>query len=149
MARESAGILMFRRDPDLEVFLAHPGGPFWQEKDLGAWTIPKGVIEANEDGLTAAIREFGEETGITLDPAAAYIDLGAVKQKSGKVVQAWATEGDADCSQVQSNLVQTKWRGQWITVPEVDRCEWFPAVEAMRRVNPAQAELIVRLAQKL
>lgn len=133
----------------MEVFLAHPGGPFWEGKDHGSWTIPKGLIEDDEDGLRAAIREFAEETGIELDPAASYLELGKIKQKSGKIVHAWACEGEAQAGAVQSNLVQTKWKGKWITVPEVDRCEWFSAAEAIERINPAQAELILRLALKL
>lgn len=149
MARESAGILLYRRPKDggIQVFLAHPGGPFWGEKDEGAWTIPKGEIEEGEDLLAAGVREFQEETGVLL--AGPFADLGNIRQKSGKVVHAWACEGDADPAMVKSNFVQVKWAGQMITVPEVDRCEWFDAETAMHKINPAQAELILRLATLL
>jgi predicted NUDIX family NTP pyrophosphohydrolase len=144
MAKTSAGILLYRKTGDsIEVFLAHPGGPFWADKDEGAWTIPKGVVEDDEDNQTAAVREFEEETGIKLDGP--FRDLGNVKQKSGKVVHGWACQGDADAATVRSNEVPTKWQGKWITVPEVDRCEWFDPETAIRKINPAQAEFILRL----
>jgi predicted NUDIX family NTP pyrophosphohydrolase len=149
MAKHSAGILLFRRRPTLEVFLAHPGGPFWADKDIGAWTIPKGMIEHEEEGLSAAVREFGEETGIQLEKDAEYLDLGHVKQKSGKIVHGWACEGEADPKTVSSNLIPVRWKGGWITVPEVDRCEWFDIQEAIIRINPAQSDFVLRLEQAL
>jgi predicted NUDIX family NTP pyrophosphohydrolase len=146
-SRPSAGLLLFRRTPrGLELFLAHPGGPFWQQRDEGAWTIPKGLAEAGEDTLMAARREFEEETGI--EPAEPFIPLGSIRQKAGKVVHAWAWEGDADPAQVTSNTMETEWprgSGRWITFPEVDRCGWFSPAVAREKINPAQAELIDRL----
>lgn len=143
----SAGLLLFRRTPrGLEVFLAHPGGPFWQGRDDGAWTIPKGVVAEGEALLDAARREFTEETGLV--PQAPYLALGSVRQKAGKTVHAWAWEGDADADQVRSNTMRTEWprgSGAWITFPEVDRSAWFDPATARRKLNPAQAELIDRL----
>lgn len=149
--KESAGLLMFRRRDggSLEVLLAHPGGPFWADKDQGAWTIPKGLLDG-EDPFEAACREFEEETG--LDPQGPFIDLGFITQKAGKIVHAWGWEGDADPCTMSSNFVKTEWpKGskKWITVPEVDRCEWFAPEEAKKKINFAQAELIDRLIQCL
>lgn len=146
----SAGLLLFRLRPEIEVFIAHPGGPFWAKKDEGAWTIPKGLIEKGEDALLAACREFEEETGIV--PSPPYIDLGAVRQKSGKTVRAWAWEGNADPSTMASNTCQVEWprnSGRWLTVPEIDRCGWFAPIEAKRKLNPAQAEFVDRLMSHL
>jgi len=146
----SAGILLYRNVDQaggVEVFLAHPGGPFWATKDEGAWTIPKGLVENGEDILAAAIREFEEETGIAL--SGPYVALGSIQQKNGKVVHAWACEGEADPASVKSNFVFVKWAGKEISVPEVDRCEWFDLETATRKINPAQADLILRLGQKL
>jgi predicted NUDIX family NTP pyrophosphohydrolase len=146
-ATESAGMLLFRRGPNgLEVFLAHPGGPFWRNKDAGAWTIPKGEVNEGEAPLAAARREFQEETGIV--PAEPYLPLGAIRQKAGKTVHAWAWEGDADSEAVTSNEIRTEWprgSGRWLTFPEVDRCAWFTPDAAREKINPAQAELIGRL----
>lgn len=146
-ANESAGMLLFRRGPEgLELFLAHPGGPFWKNKDAGAWTIPKGEVNEGEAPLAAARREFQEETGIV--PAEPYLPLGAVRQKAGKTVHAWAWEGDADAEAVTSNEIRTEWprgSGRWLTFPEVDRCAWFTPDAAREKINPAQAELIGRL----
>ncbi|HSQ30385.1 MAG TPA: NUDIX domain-containing protein [Gemmatimonadaceae bacterium] len=143
----SAGMILFRRsEKGLEVLLAHPGGPFWRNRDAGAWTIPKGIVEPNEDILDAARREFIEETGITPNPP--FIPLGSVKQKAGKTVHAWAWEGDADAAAIISNSGRTEWprgSGRWITYPEVDRCEWFDGASARHKMNPAQAELVERL----
>jgi predicted NUDIX family NTP pyrophosphohydrolase len=148
MPRLSAGLLMYRRRGDrLEVLLVHPGGPFWAKKDLGAWTIPKGELAEGEDELTTARREFQEETGIP--PEGPFHPLGSVKQKAGKVVHAWAFEGDCDPAAIRSNTYRVQWppgSGQWRTFPEVDRAEWFALEEAKRRINPAQAELIDTLA---
>jgi predicted NUDIX family NTP pyrophosphohydrolase len=146
-SKPSAGLLLYRRRSGrLEVFLAHPGGPFWRNRDAGAWTIPKGVAEAGEDTLAAACREFAEETGVI--PAGPFLPLGSIRQKAGKLVHAWAWEGDADPTQVTSNTMQTEWprgSGRLLTFPEVDRCDWFDTVSAREKINPAQAELIDRL----
>jgi predicted NUDIX family NTP pyrophosphohydrolase len=144
MPRVSAGLLMYRRRPaGLEVLLVHPGGPFWTSKDLGAWTLPKGEVAEGEDELATARREFEEETG--LEPGGELLPLGSIRQKGGKVVHAWAFEGDADAAAIRSNTYHVEWpprSGQWRTFPEVDRAEWFPLDEARRRINSAQAELI-------
>lgn len=147
VARSSAGLLLFRRAATgLEVFLAHPGGPFWRTRDDGAWTIPKGAAEPGEDLLATARREFEEETGIV--PREPFISLGSIRQKAGKVVHAWAWEGDADPATTTSNMMRTEWprgSGKWVTYPEVDRCAWFDPITARTRINAAQAELIDRL----
>jgi predicted NUDIX family NTP pyrophosphohydrolase len=147
----SAGLLLFRRSASgTEVFLAHPGGPFWQARDLGAWTIPKGVLDEGEDPLAAARREFAEETGIT--PREPFISIGSIRQKAGKVVHAWAWEGDADPAATTSNTMRVEWprgSGTWIAFPEVDRCAWFDLTTAREKINPAQAELIDRLVAVL
>lgn len=147
----SAGLLLFRRSRgELEVFLAHPGGPFWRNRDLGAWTVPKGLLEESEDPLVAAIREFEEETAIR--PEGPFLPLGSVRQKAGKVVHAWAWDGEADLRRARSNVMRTEWprgSGRWLTFPEVDRCEWFDARNARQKINPAQAELIDRLEATL
>ena len=146
-SRPSAGLLLFRRRPNgIELFLAHPGGPFWHNRDAGAWTIPKGVAEEGEDLLTAACREFEEETGIR--PMGPFVPLGSIRQKAGKLVHAWAWEGNADPARVTSNIMKTEWprgSGRFITFPEVDRCAWFANRDAREKINPAQAELIDRL----
>ena len=143
----SAGLLLYRRSHNgLEIFLAHPGGPFWKNRDAGAWTIPKGVIDPEEEPMDAALREFTEETGIT--PQGPFAPLGSVRQRAGKTIHAWAWEGDADANRTTSNEMRTEWprgSGQWITFPEVDRCAWFDRATARIMINPAQAELIDRL----
>jgi predicted NUDIX family NTP pyrophosphohydrolase len=143
----SAGLLLFRRThTGPQVFLAHPGGPFWQSRDAGAWTIPKGNINPGEAPLDAARREFEEETGVV--PEGPYLELGSVKQKGGKVVHAWACEGDADPDTVTSNSTTMEWprgSGRLLTFPEVDRCAWFDIGIARDRINPAQQELLDRL----
>ena len=150
-AAESAGLLLYRRGPaGLEVFLAHPGGPFWQRRDAGAWTIPKGAVESGETLLAAACREFEEETGIT--PAGPFLALGSIRQKAGKVIHAWAWAGDADPSRIRSIMMETEWprgSGRKIRFPEVDRCGWFDPAAARTRLNPAQAELVDRLESAL
>jgi predicted NUDIX family NTP pyrophosphohydrolase len=149
--KESAGLLLFRRTPGgLEVFLAHPGGPFWADRDAGAWSIPKGLPHAGEDLLRAARREFEEETGVRAPGP--FLPLGHVTQKAGKVVHAWACEGDADPARVTCNLTRAEWpygSGRWVTFPEVDRCDWFDLPTARQKLNPAQAELIDRLEAAL
>ncbi|HWN19263.1 MAG TPA: NUDIX domain-containing protein [Gemmatimonadales bacterium] len=143
----SAGLLLYRCVAgSLEVFLAHPGGPFWLKRDAGAWTIPKGVAEQGEDILAAACREFEEETGI--HPVGPFLSLGSIRQKAGKLVYAWAWEGDADPGRVTSNTMQTEWprgSGRVLTFPEVDRCAWFDPQAAREKINPAQAEFVDRL----
>src|SRR3712207_5240763 len=142
LSNVSAGLLLFRcPDGGLEVFLAHPGGPFWEARDLGAWTVPKGLMEEGEDPLAAAIREFEEETGIR--PEGPFLPLGSIRQKAGKLVHAWAWEGEADPRQVRSNLMRAEWprgSGRWLTFPEVDRCDWFDANSARRKINPRSEE---------
>jgi predicted NUDIX family NTP pyrophosphohydrolase len=144
---ESAGMLLFRRKNNrLEIFLAHPGGPFWAKKDAGAWTIPKGLVNPGESTLLAACREFEEETGIK--PAGDFLPLGSIRQKAGKTVHAWAWEGDADPNHTTSNLMKMEYpkgSGKWLSFPEVDRCAWFETEEAKNFINPAQIELIERL----
>lgn len=150
-ANLSSGLLLFRRaNRELEVFLAHPGGPFWKQRDAGAWTIPKGVVGPGEDLLAAARREFQEETGV--EPQEPFLPLGSIRQKAGKTVHAWAWEGDADPAATFSNLMRTEWprgSGRWLEFPEVDRCAWFDPETARARINAAQAELIDRLEERL
>jgi predicted NUDIX family NTP pyrophosphohydrolase len=148
MAKRSAGILLFRRAGDeLEVLLVHPGGPFWAKKDRGAWSIPKGEHDDAEDALAAALREFHEETGTALPPDALR-DLGTVEQRAGKVVRAWAAEGDLDADAVRSNTFTLEWpprSGRTSEFPEVDRAAWFGLADARERINPAQAAFLDRL----
>lgn len=147
----SAGLLLFRQmNGTLEVFLAHPGGPFWAKRDQGAWTVPKGVINDGEDPLAAAQREFQEETGVVPNPP--FLPLGSVRQRAGKTVHAWAWEGDADASTITSNTMRCEWprgSGRYVVVPEIDRCEWFDPETARRKINPAQVEFIDRLEAAL
>jgi predicted NUDIX family NTP pyrophosphohydrolase len=148
MAKHSAGILLYRRAGDgLEVLLVHPGGPFWAKKDVGVWSIPKGEHDEGEDALATALREFHEETGTVLPPGA-LTDLGTVKQRAGKVVRAWAAEGDLDADAIRSNHFTIEWpprSGRMREFPEVDRAAWFGVVEARERINPAQAAFLDRL----
>jgi predicted NUDIX family NTP pyrophosphohydrolase len=151
-AKRSAGILLHRRSGGgaIEVLLVHPGGPFWAKKDLGAWSIPKGEYENGEDGRAAAVREFEEELG---SPAVEgeLVELGEVRQKSGKVVTAWALEGDIDADTVTSNTFEMEWpprSGRTREFPEVDRAAWFGLDEARERILPAQAPLLDRLAER-
>ena len=150
-ANVSAGLLLYRRmNGTLEVFLAHPGGPFWAKRDLGAWTIPKGTVNEGEQLLQTARREFQEETGILSHEP--FIPLGSVRQRAGKTVHAWAWEGDADETKITSNTMRCEWprgSGQYVVVPEIDRCEWFDPITARAKVNPAQAEFIDRLEAAL
>jgi predicted NUDIX family NTP pyrophosphohydrolase len=152
MPRRSAGLLLHReRDGERQVLLVHPGGPMWAKRDAGAWSIPKGEYEAGEDPLAAARREFEEELGV-VPPDAPLIDLGEIKQKSGKVVSAWALAGDVDVSEITSNTVEVQWpprSGKMLEIPEVDRAEWFGIQEAREKINAAQVELLDRLADIL
>jgi predicted NUDIX family NTP pyrophosphohydrolase len=151
----SAGILVYRTTADgsLEVLLAHPGGPFFRRKDEGVWTIPKGIIEADETALEAAVREFGEETGAELPPHATgagggYVDLGEITQRGGKRVTAWAVEADLDPAAFESNTFEMEWpprSGRVQRYPEIDRAEWFDLESARRKINPRQAAFIDRL----
>jgi predicted NUDIX family NTP pyrophosphohydrolase len=149
MGRRSAGILLHRRTPAgaVEVLLVHPGGPFWAKKDVGAWSLPKGEHDDGEDGLACALREFAEELG-SPPPAGDPADLGTVRQKGGKVVQAWALEGDLDAAAIRSNTFELEWpprSGRRREFPEVDRAQWFALAEARERINPAQAAFLDRL----
>ena len=150
MPTSSAGIMLYRRRGDrLEVLLVHPGGPFWARRDLGAWSIPKGEYERDEEPLSAARREFAEELGVA-PPDGSLEDLGEVRQKGGKLVHAWALEGDLDAAAVSSNTFELEWpprSGRKIEVPEVDRAEWFAVERAREKINPAQAEFLERLLQ--
>lgn len=133
-------------DGELQVLLAHPGGPRWKNKDAGIWSIPKGELRENEDPLLTAIREFKEETGF--EPKEPFIYLGRIVQKSGKLVDAWAFEGDADTSRAKSNTFLMEWppnSGIKQEFPEIDRVEFFTVKEALLRINPAQAPLILEL----
>lgn len=147
----SAGLLLFRRSRgELEVFLVHPGGPFWKNRDAGAWTIPKGMVEAEEEPLLAACREFQEETGVV--PSGPYVPLGSVQQKTGKLIHVWAFEGEADTEKIRSNTVRIEVRrgsGRFIEIPEIDRAGWFSAAVAGRKLYPSQVELIDRLEAAL
>jgi predicted NUDIX family NTP pyrophosphohydrolase len=148
VARRSAGLLVHReRNGGREVLLVHPGGPMWAKRDAGAWSIPKGEFEPGEDALAAAKREFEEELG-TAAPDGPLNDLGEVKQKSGKIVSAWAVAGDLDVTEITSNTVEVQWpprSGKMLEIPEVDRAEWFAIDQAREKINPAQAELLDRL----
>jgi predicted NUDIX family NTP pyrophosphohydrolase len=151
VAATSAGILLFRRAGDaLEVLLVHPGGPFWAKKDEGAWSIPKGEYGDDEDPLACALRELEEELGASPElDADELIDLGTVRQKSGKVVRGWAAEADFDPATLRSNTFAIEWpprSGAQREFPEVDRAEWFDLGTARRKVNPAQAEFLDRLS---
>lgn len=148
MAKQSAGILLYRKiDSGLQVFLVHPGGPFFKNKDEGAWSIPKGEFLDDEDALTAAKREFKEETGQEIDGD--FLPLQPITQKSGKKVYAWAVEGDIDHETIFSNIFELEWppkSGKRISIPEIDRAAWFDVDEAKLKINPAQAGLIDELA---
>lgn len=151
MPKHSAGVLLFRRiAARIEVLLAHPGGPFWKNKDAGAWSIPKGEYGDQEDPLAAARREFAEETGVT--PAGKFIPLGEVRQ-SGKIVKAWAVEGSFDqTAGVHSNTFSMPWppgSGKLQEFPEIDRAEWFTLEVARLKIVRGQAELLERLAEYL
>ena len=146
--KTSAGILLHRRrNGALEVFLVHPGGPFWAKKDLGAWSLPKGEFTDGEDPLDAARREFSEETGFPIDGD--FRPLTPLRQPSGKIIYAWAVEGDCDAAAVRSNTFEMEWppkSGQRRAFPEVDRAEWFSLDEARRRIIAGQVGFLEELA---
>jgi predicted NUDIX family NTP pyrophosphohydrolase len=149
--KQSAGILLYRKTNNiLEVFLVHPGGPFFKNKDEGSWSIPKGEFLDDEEALIAAKREFEEETGQPIDGN--FISLGSIRQKSGKTVYAWAVEGDINHETIFSNTCEIEWpprSGKKLTIPEIDRAAWFNVDEAKRKINPAQAELINRVEKHM
>jgi predicted NUDIX family NTP pyrophosphohydrolase len=148
--KSSAGILLYRRqEGGLEVFLVHPGGPFWVNKDHGAWSIPKGLFEEDEDPLAAARREFLEETGFELKGTPH--PLKPRRQASGKIIHAWAVEGELDASQLRSNTFTMEWpkgSGKVREFPEVDRGEWFALAEAKRRLQPGQVPFLEELEKR-
>jgi predicted NUDIX family NTP pyrophosphohydrolase len=151
MAKTSAGLLMYRRrGRTLEVLLVHPGGPFWAKKDLGAWSIPKGEIDPGEDPLAAARRELAEETGFSTEGV--FQPLGPITQAGGKVVHAFALEGDADPAGLRSNTFSIEWpprSGRLQSFAEVDRAAWLPLDLARQKINPAQVALLDQLAALL
>jgi len=150
-SKRSAGLLMYRqREDGLEVFLVHPGGPFWVKKDEGVWTIPKGEYEPDEAPLAAAQREFREETGFIA--TGDFIELGSIRQKSGKVVIAWAFEGDCDPTQLKSNTCEIEWpprSGKRMEIPEVDRGSWFSTPRARVYIRPEQTPLLDTLEARI
>jgi predicted NUDIX family NTP pyrophosphohydrolase len=154
MAKRSAGILLYRRSGagELEVLLVHPGGPFWAKRDAGAWSIPKGEVDPGEEERACALRELEEETGAAYRDAAEneLVSLGEVRQKSGKVVSAWALEGDVDADAIVSMTFELEWpprSGRMQTYPEVDRAGWFALPAAREKLLPAQAPFVDRLAE--
>jgi predicted NUDIX family NTP pyrophosphohydrolase len=152
VAKRSAGILLYRTaGGPPEVLLVHPGGPYWARKDAGAWSIPKGEYGDGEDPQACALREFEEETGARLPPGE-LAELGDVKQKGGKVVTAWAAEGDLDAGSVSSNTFTMEWpprSGRTAEFPEIDRAEWFEIGTAREKLVPAQTEFLDRLLERL
>jgi len=151
MATKSAGVLVFRKAASgVEIFLAHPGGPFWTKKDDGAWTIPKGEIDEGEDAQAAALREFKEETGVSL--SGDMMTLGQFRQPSGKIVQAWALESDIDAAAVASNDFEMEWppkSGRMGRFPEIDRAAWFSPDEALVKITKGQRAIVEALCRRL
>ena len=151
MPKRSAGILFYRlRDGLTEVLLVHPGGPFWVNKDTGAWSVPKGEFEPDEEPLAAAIREVKEEMGI--DVSGDFVELAPAKQKSGKIVFTWALQRDVDVSKIISNTFELQWppkSGKMILVPEVDKAGWFNLHEARDKIIPGQIPILESLVDKL
>lgn len=147
MQKMSAGILMYRIiNNQLQVLLVHPGGPYWSKKEIGAWSIPKGEYDESENPLEAAKREVKEELGVLVEGN--FIELAAVKQKSGKIVKAWAVEFDIDANTIKSNFFEMEWppkSGKMKQFPEVDKAAWFDTEEAKTKINPAQIPLITEL----
>lgn len=151
MPEKSAGVLMYRRrGPALEYFLVHPGGPLWAKKDEGFWSIPKGLMEEGEDSQAAARREFEEETGLKL--VGPIVDLGAFRQPSGKIIHAWAFEGDLDPTLLHSNEFEMEWppkSGKRARFPEVDRADWFDRSASLAKVTKGQQPIINALSKRL
>jgi predicted NUDIX family NTP pyrophosphohydrolase len=151
MTKRSAGIAMFRwRQRTPELLLVHPGGPFWAKKDVGAWSIPKGLFEGDEDALSAAKREFQEETGCR--PDGPFVELGSFRQPGGKTIWAWAAEGECDLATFRSNMFSMEWppkSGRIQQFPEVDRAGWFGAPEAVLKISKGQVAIIEVLLSKL
>jgi predicted NUDIX family NTP pyrophosphohydrolase len=151
MPKHSAGLLLYLyRQEELEVLLVHPGGPFWANKDEGAWSIPKGEYPPEEDPLTAAYREFKEETGC--ETAGEAIPLGSLKQPSGKIIQAWALKGDCDAAGIRSNTFTLEWpphSGRRQEFPEVDRAAWFTLEAARKKIHPGQVGFLEELERIL
>jgi predicted NUDIX family NTP pyrophosphohydrolase len=154
--KRSSGILLYRSrdDGETEFLLVHPGGPYWAKRDEGAWSIPKGGIEGEEDSRAAALRELDEELGSgapDLEPEE-LIDLGSIRQRAGKVVDAWAAEGDFDPAELDSNTFEMEWppkSGREVEFPEVDRADWFDLESARQKLLPAQGEFLDRLLDHL
>jgi predicted NUDIX family NTP pyrophosphohydrolase len=150
MPTQSAGLILYRRRREIEVLLVHPGGPFWAKKDMHAWSIPKGEFGAGDDPLSAARREFTEETGLPIDGT--FRALPPVKQPGGKVVHAWAVEGDCDPAAVTSNRFTLEWpprSGRMQEFPEVDRASWFPLAVAREKIHKGQVALLDALETML
>jgi len=151
MSKKSAGILLYRiKNKILEVLLVHPGGPFWLKKDEGAWTIPKGELNDNEEPFDAAVREMKEETGVILKGD--FIELTPVTQKGGKLVYAWANEHDVDPSEIKSNEFEIEWppkSGKKRSFPEIDKADWFNIKTAKEKINSGQVPLIEELIIEL
>jgi len=149
--RRSAGLLLYRlKEKGLELFLVHPGGPFWQGKEEGAWSVPKGEPEDGEEPLAAAKREFREETGSPVEGP--FIELTPIVQKGGKTVHAWAVAGNIDAETITCNTFKAEWppkSGRWQSFPEVDKAAWFSIAEARKKINPAQVAFIEELVTKL
>jgi predicted NUDIX family NTP pyrophosphohydrolase len=147
MTKKSAGLLMYRfQNGQLEVLLVHPDGPFWKKKDLGSWSIPKGEYPEGEDAFATARREFCEETGFAAEGK--FVELGTLRQPSGKKITAWAFEGDCDASSIRSNTFSVEWpphSGRQAEFPEVDRAEWFPVAPAKSKIQRGQVGFIDRL----
>jgi predicted NUDIX family NTP pyrophosphohydrolase len=152
MSKRSAGILVFRKlDNQVEVLIAHPGGPCYIKKDNGYWTIPKGLYDDDEEPMDAAKREYEEEIGLQV-PEGELIDLGEIKRSDGKFIKAWAVEGEVDTTKVKSNTFKLEWppkSGKKIEVPEIDRAEWYELAAAIPKLQSAQVVFLERLAAKL
>lgn len=147
MAQMSAGLLLYRRDSVTEVFLVHPGGPYWASKDAGAWSVPKGLVEPDEEELACARREFREETGFEVPGAGREHDLGSFQLPSGKRLHVWVVEGDCDPAALRSNLFEMQWpprSGRIEKFPEVDRGGWFDRAAALRKIAPGQRLVVER-----
>jgi predicted NUDIX family NTP pyrophosphohydrolase len=153
MPRVSAGILLYRRrGASVQVFLVHPGGPFWERKDEGAWSVPKGLVDAGEEELACARREFREETGFEAPAEGAALDLGTYRQPSGKRLHIWAIEGDCDAAKLSSNLFEMEWppkSGRMTRFPEVDRGDWFDRSEALEKVSTGQRPVLEKFYEGL